>query len=364
MATRVFSLLIACVAIFLQVKYCLSYMKHDYIDCGDIPCTCFDEYYVDLSGTDGNSSANGTAGDWVPKDTNIECRSKNLTDIPTRMLSNVTDLRLSHNRITHFQGKQLQNLSSLVYLDLGYNDISRIEKEAFWGLSRLTILLMNHNSLSELPNGVFSHLIELNYLHLGFNNLKRIPELKGQMSLASLSINHNEIEVVSVNDLPEALEIGSIILRGNKIRHFPVSLASFIEERIATYGYLAVVGNPWVCDCQMADLKRVWTSHPRFLADSFYCDRPERLKGKNLWNIPFSELVCDNSTHNTPVDGHEIEMDASYSKGQLIGTGIGCFVFGVIASLMAYFVLIFVRKVRGRQTAEDSPIVGMEDISE
>ncbi|XP_070532429.1 leucine-rich repeat and transmembrane domain-containing protein 1-like isoform X1 [Ptychodera flava] len=358
MAVRVLCLL-ACVAIFLQAQYCLSYMKHDYIDCGDIPCTCFDQYNFDLSGTDRNLSANGTAGDLVPKDTNIDCKSKNLTEVPTHMLSNVTDLRLSHNRIKHLPGRQLQNFSDLYYLDLGFNDISRIEEEAFWGLSRLTILLLNRNSLSELPKGLFSHLINIRFLQLGFNNLKRIPDLNGLPYLTNLAVHFNEIEDVTVDNLPKGMPLQNFVLIENKMRHFPLSLASFFEEHMATYGYLTVVGNPWVCDCQMADLKRVWTSHPRFLTDSFYCDRPQRLKGKNLWNIPLSELVCDNSTDNTPGDGYEVEMDALYSKGQLIGAGIGCFVFGVVSSLVAYFVLILVRKARGRPTAEDSPIVGM-----
>ncbi|XP_077989146.1 uncharacterized protein LOC144443514 [Glandiceps talaboti] len=349
----------------LQVFFCTSDVYLVTIDCGHY-CNCYDKYikYILSAYTkhdnstsyseddDGDSFYNMTTFS-SHYETQADCRSRNMTEVITDLLSNATEVLLSHNRITSLPGKMFANYPKMSSLDLRYNSISHVDKDAFFGLSHLSSLRLSHNKLAFITTPIFDHLLRLNYLDIGYNDYKHVPFLKSLVELKELSLAGNKLEDIDIDFLPDLTQLFSINLRSNKLRYFPKSLALYLENNTQSDSFVAVNGNPWVCDCFILSLKAIWPQHPRFLADSIYCEQPKLLLGENIWNVPNSEFVCNNETIIIP--------NVSYSTSQLIGACAGSVVFGVIMCVLVYLSIVFLKKLRRSQGSRSPTFVRMED---
>ena len=84
---------------------------------------------------------------------------KGLTDIPTDITEDVTEINLSSNRITLLKYNIFHKLSLCTEINLSNNDISEIEPGAFFGLTSLTWLSLGQNQLDQLSVNMFSGLV-------------------------------------------------------------------------------------------------------------------------------------------------------------------------------------------------------------
>ncbi|NWS55972.1 LRC19 protein, partial [Chunga burmeisteri] len=123
---------------------------------------------------------------------------KNLSNIPTNLLQNVTklsfknnkitlkdsvkeilrsfinltELYLNENMITVLYNNSFCNLTKLIILDISYNHISTVHKAAFAGLNQLSVLNLSYNMITQLDSSVFTSLKSLTVLNLECNALK------------------------------------------------------------------------------------------------------------------------------------------------------------------------------------------------
>ncbi|XP_078496868.1 toll-like receptor 12 [Lissotriton helveticus] len=110
-------------------------------------------------------------------------KSLDLCDPGTpNVLSNLTHLDLSFNRITNIGSGWLFCLCNLETLDLSSNYLVSLEKDAFVGLIRLQSLQLDNNKLFLLESFYFDHLSRIRVLGLRGNLLK-----KDNSSLIALS---------------------------------------------------------------------------------------------------------------------------------------------------------------------------------
>ncbi|NXN13331.1 LRC19 protein, partial [Indicator maculatus] len=114
---------------------------------------------------------------------NVTCEEsgKNLTDIPSNLFQNVTELHLNRNMITVVHSNSFCNMTRLVILDISNNEISSVHKAAFAGLNQLSVLNISHNKITQLDSEVFTSLNSLTVLDLQYNQLKSLhinPPLK------------------------------------------------------------------------------------------------------------------------------------------------------------------------------------------
>ncbi|XP_046375767.1 toll-like receptor 4 [Haliotis rufescens] len=75
------------------------------------------------------------------------CTNRSLSSVPNNLPYNVTDLRLSHNRMSN-TGKYLKKYTFLKRLDLSFNKLYTLGRNAFVGLTELEVLILSHNHLS------------------------------------------------------------------------------------------------------------------------------------------------------------------------------------------------------------------------
>lgn len=113
------------------------------------------------------------------------------------------ELNLAHNKIQEVSEKAMQNSSQLQTIDLSYNDITRLPSDVFAGLSRLRMDL-SHNNIRSFPDTIFhrTKIQKLQSLNLAYNKFPEIPvkSLRQQyFFLSDLNLSHNKIRNVPSN---------------------------------------------------------------------------------------------------------------------------------------------------------------------
>lgn len=228
---------------------------------------------------------------WVSGKKTAECIKQNLTLIPNSLSSEIQNLDLTGNRISHvthdaFSRVNLVNLHKLVLrecgietvhtnafnglkivieIDLSGNNIKTLYPDTFVETQRLRVLLLNQNRLEVLEDGLFHDLVYLQKVVLSENELKRIGEktFRNLPGLQLLTLDGNELSTVK--------------------------LQSF--EGLSRLGSLELHNNPWNCNCHLKKF-RDWTIERKLYTKPTTCKQPPSLAGK-LWDeVTSDDFAC------------------------------------------------------------------------
>ncbi|KAL0967225.1 hypothetical protein UPYG_G00249420 [Umbra pygmaea] len=99
----------------------------------------------------------------------LDCKSKELKNIPSDIPSDIVKMDLSSNSINHLRPKEFVAARDLKLLNLSSNSLDQISKSAFAGLLYLQELDLSNNSLQYFPYGVLEDLYFLRKLSLENN---------------------------------------------------------------------------------------------------------------------------------------------------------------------------------------------------
>ncbi|KAJ3639851.1 hypothetical protein Zmor_003186 [Zophobas morio] len=232
-----------------------------------------------------------------------------LTRLPDtfRNFKSLQELDISHNPLNDAFVKLLTPLDKLEYLNMGYSNLSYIAPTSFLKMTNMKRLVLTGNDLYSLEAGVFGNLTKLESLELNFCGLRRPinatlffnnltytdlkelqlagnplqfsksgPLLPKQLSrLEKLDLSNCDLIFLPPDAFYWTRNITTLILSGN---HFstPDNL-QFLELlpklKVLDLRYnnlsrfspkyvlenpdvekLKLVGNPWKCDCTVAEL--------------------------------------------------------------------------------------------------------------
>ncbi|XP_063402339.1 toll-like receptor 6 [Mytilus trossulus] len=113
------------------------------------------------------------------RNTIADCTKSGLQDIPKYLPLNISELDLSHNKISFLRNNAFQRFENLTVLKLDYNNLENIDTESFNGLSKLRWLSMEKNKLdisSRDFKHVFKPLNNLNHLDIRYNMDKLVTK--------------------------------------------------------------------------------------------------------------------------------------------------------------------------------------------
>lgn len=131
-------------------------------------------------------------------------------------LSRLLYLNLDSNEIKALQSGVFQGLKSLRSLTLMSNNITIIEPSAFRGLTSLETLDLHRNSIRDLQKGTFAELTALKELNLAYNNIAEATFADLPLSLDSLHLDYNEIDILEEGNFIQAPRF-TLSLTGNRI---------------------------------------------------------------------------------------------------------------------------------------------------
>lgn len=232
-----------------------------------------------------------------------------LTQLPDTFhkFKSLQELDISHNPLNDAFVKLLAPLETLEYLNMGYSNLSYIGPTSFSKMTSMRRLILSGNELSNLAAGLFGNLTKLESLELNFCGLRRPlnatlffnnltytdltelqlagnpldvpktgPLLPKQLSrLQILDLSNCNLTYLPIDAFYWTRNITTLILAGNHfsspndLRFLEMlpqlevldlrynNLSTFSPKDIAVnpnVEKLKLIGNPWKCDCSVAEL--------------------------------------------------------------------------------------------------------------
>ncbi|KAK3599265.1 hypothetical protein CHS0354_012875 [Potamilus streckersoni] len=247
-----------------------------------------------------------------------------------------------YTRIRHVNGvmtsfpKNLMVFKNLKYVDFTRNRISEIGNISF--LSNISELILNFNFITHISNQTFLGLFNLRTVQISNNQIKDIDPntlLGAELNIFNFDVSNNFITELDVTILlPEGplCELilnnnpihsfvnkngftfdtnkmhgpGNIVMKNNSLTSLPnltdVGLRDYSDffQVVSFHGYFAG-GQKFACDCALIPyfMKMSYLALKEFVSDMdiVICSSPEELNGINLLDIyelkQFDKLVCD-----------------------------------------------------------------------
>uniref|UniRef100_A0A8D2ZWY0 Ras suppressor protein 1 n=1 Tax=Scophthalmus maximus TaxID=52904 RepID=A0A8D2ZWY0_SCOMX len=204
----------------------------------------------------------------------------NMLDIPGLFtLSNITQLVLSHNKLTAVPANvselknlevlnmfnnqieelptQISSLQKLKHLNLGMNRLSGLPR-GFGSLPSLEVLDLTYNNLnqSSLP-GNFFYLTTLRALYLSDNDFEALPADIGKLTkLQILSLRDNDL-ISLPKEIGDLAQLKELHIQGNRLTVLPPELGNL--DLTGPKQVFKAENNPWVTP--IADQFQLGVSH-------------------------------------------------------------------------------------------------------
>ncbi|KAK3551004.1 hypothetical protein QTP70_011528 [Hemibagrus guttatus] len=285
----------------------------------------------------------------------VECNRQNLTSIPQPILPNTTTLILTGNDISRLSKESFPvRLDYLAELYLSENRIEQLDPGVFDNLPRLRLLDLSNNRILDFSRDAFPEnnmlqvlnlsrsLYNFSYADVFFNPLKHaVPKLSDLIlanndlvvlpddmftnlsHLTTLDLKNNSL--VSIKNVTFSNQtLTRLDLRNNALKELSNGTLKDFNQIPGLQLYL--LGNPWVCDCNIEDMV-MWLQSSDIVVDkqNLTCTHPENLRNNQLLYLKHTELQCIDTGNM------EVTLETSY-----VFLGMVLALIGVIFLLVLY----------------------------
>ncbi|KAG8516088.1 Trophoblast glycoprotein [Galemys pyrenaicus] len=274
----------------------------------------------------------------------VKCVNRNLTEVPADLPHYVRNLFLTGNQLTalpsgafarqpplselaalNLSGSRLQDvreyafehLPSLRQLDLSYNPLTNLSSHAFLGInssnnasildpSPLEELYLNHIVPPEEQEkrsfeGVVAEALRagqalrgLQRLELASNHFLYLPrDVLAQLpNLRHLDLRNNSLVSLTYVSFRNLIHLEDLHLEDNALK--VLHNGTLAELQGLPHVRVFMDSNPWVCDCQMADMV-AWLKETEIVKGKarLTCAFPEKMRNRVLLELNSSDLDCD-----------------------------------------------------------------------
>ncbi|UJR08620.1 hypothetical protein I4U23_012879 [Adineta vaga] len=197
----------------------------------------------------------------------VDCKDKDLIEIPRNIPDTTIELRLEKNRIMEIPPRAFSYLKRLRRLDLSNNLISTIYPDSFTGLKSLNSLILYRNNLKILPSEVFNELNSLQLLLLNANKIVCIrgDTFYGLEKLSLLSLYDNQLK----------------------------TLANETFSSLKSLQTLHLARNPLICDCHLRWLN-AYLREKQIETSGVRCAGPRRMLKRKFGVLNDRRFRCRN----------------------------------------------------------------------
>ncbi|XP_058806263.1 leucine-rich repeat-containing protein 24-like [Phymastichus coffea] len=229
---------------------------------------------------------------WKSGKRTVECKPRSLTSVPDGIDPETQVLDASDNDIgaltnNIFVKVRLTNLQKLY---LRACKIQRIDEQALAGLTNLVELDLSHNRLGQVPSACFANTPFLRELSLGHNPLQKIQTHAFQEtpSLVKLDLSNAELAELASKGFQGLEMLETLTIDHNRIQ--TLQLGTF--EPLKKLRSIELHENPWICDCQLREVKSWLVNQNLPTTISPVCQQPARLANRTFAELSIDDFAC------------------------------------------------------------------------
>lgn len=223
-------------------------------------------------------------------------------------------LDLSENSVHGIEINAFVGNISLEKLDLSFNLLSHLNWEVFSTSLKLRDLNVSKNLFTALEEVPIPSLITLDaskcdifklsprllvkaknlkYLNLSHNAVEKVPRRLTSRKLLLLDLSFCRISEIQFETFKELTSLTSLNLIGNRLT---IPLRSTFFDQFGNLKELHLTNNPWHCDCNDLDLRKLWKYSVSSQVKTEYfksliCNSPKEYSGVSLEKNCFENLT-------------------------------------------------------------------------
>lgn len=209
---------------------------------------------------------------WIDPETQVlDVTNNDLKSLPSQVFhsANITNLQKLYLRgckLSRIESRAFEGLTNLVELDLSNNRLAQVPSESFAQTPFLRDLVLANNPLNRVTNGAFRRTQNLVKLDLSFTGLVEIDPkgFAGLESLESLKLNNNALKTFRPGIFDSLKKLASIELHDN----------------------------PWICDCQLREMKTLLVKQNLPTQVAPVCNGPQLLYNKQFTELHEDDFAC------------------------------------------------------------------------
>ncbi|XP_066302806.1 insulin-like growth factor-binding protein complex acid labile subunit [Branchiostoma lanceolatum] len=215
-------------------------------------------------------------------------------------LHSLVELRVESNVLNKVPSQALSAVKQIQILSLSHNKIATLDENDFVSVSNISNLQLADNMLAKVSDKALRPFTNLTQLDLSGNPLVHIPDWSfgNSTTLTSLRLGNAKLSVIDPAAFHGLKSVHSIDVTNNNLTWLPGDLLKY--DRAFPFYLYADQGNPWYCDCQMKPFSQAVNVPGQSVITNIHCSGPEKYKGRNLGDIPLTNLTCDCDHQEAP----------------------------------------------------------------
>ena len=204
------------------------------------------------------------------------------------------ELYIYGNQLTEIADNAFNGLDELTRFFLVEGNLKTVSAAWLSQMPELVFLSFSSNQLETIPVGTFEGLNKLQTLYLSYNRLTRVSAAwRGHLpALQTLVLGNNEIESIEEGAFDDFNNLGRLNIRNNRLKTLNADLIQNMPHLYVLY----IIGNPFVCDCQLAWVR---DRAANILRGDPLCASPLSVKGMSVVGYNISMCVAATITTKT-----------------------------------------------------------------
>lgn len=230
---------------------------------------------------------------WKSGKKTVECSERGLITIPSGIDKETQVLDISGNdlQILHRETFQRSGLMDLQKMYMRSCRLGQIDKNAFRGLSNLIEIDLSDNLLTHIPSEAFEDIPYLRNISLARNPIQKVDPFSFRLvrSLIRLDLSHCNIQSIRSKAFDNLDNLEYLKLNDNELQELQVDTV----ENLKKLKSIELEGNRWRCDCHLRAVK-MWIDDNKInQPTSVFCTGgPERIKYKSLSELDAADFAC------------------------------------------------------------------------
>lgn len=228
---------------------------------------------------------------WKSGKKTAECLDRGMIAVPRPLCSNIQVLDISGNDLQILHKDSFEKGLDLQKIYIRSCRIGQVDRYAFRGLTNVIEIDLSDNLLTHVPSQAFDDVPYLRNISLARNPIQKVEAFAFQRvnQLQRLDLSYCQIQSIRPKAFDNLVNLEYLKLHDNQLQQLPTdTLESLVHLRS-----VELHNNNWICDCYLRPVKIHLFEKINLPPQKILCSGgPERLRNLSLMDLDAEDLAC------------------------------------------------------------------------